>query len=422
MTYQAQNGENPHKDRTTRHHINLLLLLSLVRAGWRVTPVRKASPMRFRLGGVALVVLWILCARCGPSPSVLVRPQAPIAWTLISRGVKAYASTGDASRASDSSYATWWQARSTRQQWIVYNLNGAGSVGKVLVVWYDDQTSPYDYSLIPGYRPIGLPRDYTLEINAQGNHGQPPATGWTQVVRVTGNTYHSRQHLINMTGRHWLRMSIRTALGGPGATLHLDVYALHSNPPLSGDFLFLGDSITQGPALHLPFNSVVSIPQLIAGKGTGGLPVEEDGGIQDMTPANSLAHLGTWLNLFPGKYVALNYGTNAALHGCMSQSAVFGYFNTMVQEVLARGLIPIIPHILWGAYPMIQRCGPAVNAAIDQIYAEYPQVLRGPDFWEIFQNHPEWLHDRIHPNAIGIGVYRQHYATLLCAEVYQTVC
>ena len=71
---------------------------------------------------------------------------------------------------------------------------------------------------------------------------------------------------------------------------------------------------------------------------------------------------------------------------------------------------------------MIQRCGPAVNAAIDQIYAAYPQVLRGPDFWEIFQNHPEWLHDGIHPNAIGIGVYRQHYATLLCAEVYQTVC
>ncbi len=150
--------------------------------------------------------------------------------------------------------------------------------------------------------------------------------------------------------------------------------------------------------------------------------MEEDGGIQDMTPANSVTHLATWLNLFPGKYVALNYGTNAALHGCMSQSTVFGYFNTMVQEVLARGLIPIIPHILWGAFPRIQRCGPAVNAAIDQIYAAYPQVLRGPDFWEIFQNHPEWLHDGIHPNAIGIGVYRQHYATLLCAEVYQTVC
>jgi hypothetical protein len=282
--------------------------------------------------------------------------------TLISRGVTAYASTGNALRASDSSYATWWQAQSPCQQWIVYNLNDAGSLGKVLVVWYDDQTPPYDYTLVPGWRPIGLPRDYTLEVNAQGNHGQLPVTGWTQVVRVAGNTYHSRQHLIDMTGRHWLRMSIRTALGGPGAMLHLDVYALHSDPPLAGDFLFLG------------------------------------------------------------KYVALNYGTNAALHGCMSQSTVFGYFNTMVQEVVARGLIPIIPHILWGAFPRIQRCGPAVNAAIDQIYAAYPQVLRGPDFWEIFQHHPEWLHDGIHPNAIGIGVYRQHYATWLCAVLYQTVC
>src|SRR5258708_34865515 len=143
MNYQAQNGENPHKDRTTRHRINLLRLLSLVRGGWRVTPVRKASPMRFRLGGVALVVLWILCAGCGPSPSVLVRSEAPIAWALISRGVKAYASTGDASRASDSSYATGWQARSTSQQWIVYNPNGAGGEGKGLRVSDDDQTPPY---------------------------------------------------------------------------------------------------------------------------------------------------------------------------------------------------------------------------------------------------------------------------------------
>ncbi len=102
------------------------------------------------------------------------------------------------------------------------------------MVWYDDQTAPRDYSLIPGYRPTGLPKDYTLEVNAQGNHGQPPAAGWTQVVSVTGNTYHSRQHLIDMTGRHWLRMSIRTVLSGPGAMLKLDVYALHSDPPALG--------------------------------------------------------------------------------------------------------------------------------------------------------------------------------------------
>jgi len=298
-----------------------------------VTPVRKASPMRSRLVVVvALVVLWILCAGCNPSvrgmpgddlrcapmhpqlssmssddlsgapgkrsSELTTRTEAPM--TLISRGVSAYASTGNALRASDSSYATWWQAQSPCQQWIVYNLDDAGSLGKVLVVWYDDQTPPYDYTLVPGYRPIGLPRDYTLEVNAQGNLDRPPATGWTQVVAVAGNTYHSRQHLIDMTSQHWLRMSIGTALGGPGAMLHLDVYALHSDPPLSGDFLFLGDSITQGPALHLPFNGVVSIPQLIARKVAGSLRVEEDGGIQDMTPANSVTHLGTWLNLFPG--------------------------------------------------------------------------------------------------------------------------
>ena len=67
------------------------------------------------------------------------------------------------------------------------------------------------------------------------------------------------------------------------------------------------------------------------------------------------------------------------------------------------------------------RCAPIhphpINVSSDDLSVE-----PGKRSWEIFQNHPEWLHDRIHPNAIGIGVYRQHYAALLCAEVYQTVC
>src|SRR5260370_28094279 len=117
-----------------------------------------------------------------------------------------------------------------------------------------------------------------------------------------------------MTGRHWLRMSISTALGRPGAMPKLDVYALHSDPPLSGDFLFLGDSITQGPALHLTFNGVLSIPQLIAIKVAGGVPVEEDGGIEHMTPPNRATHLTTWSNLFPAKYVPMKCGTNAGLY------------------------------------------------------------------------------------------------------------
>src|SRR5258708_25147854 len=257
MTYQAQNGEDPRKSRTTRHPLNILPLLLPARSGWRVTPVRKASPMRSRLVVVvALVVLWILCAGCNPSvrgmpgddlrcapmhpqlssmssddlsgapgkrsSELTTRTEAPM--TLISRGVSAYASTGNALRASDSSYATWWQAQSPCQQWIVYNLDDAGSLGKVLVVWYDDQTPPYDYTLVPGYRPIGLPRDYTLEVNAQGNLDRPPATGWTQVVAVAGNPDPSPPHLIAITRQHWHRMSICTALGGPGAMLRLDVY------------------------------------------------------------------------------------------------------------------------------------------------------------------------------------------------------
>src|SRR5260370_2216539 len=258
MTYQAQNGEDPRKSRTTTHPLNILPLLLPARSGWRLTPVRRESPMRSGLVVVALVVMWVLCAGCNPlvrgmtgddlrcapihpqlssmssddlsvepgkrSSELTTRTEAPM--TLISRGVKAYALTGNALRASDSSYDSWWQAQSPCQQWIVYNLDDAGSLGKVLVVWYDDQTPPYDYTLVPGYRPIGLPGDYTLEVNAQGNLDRPPATGWTQVVAVAGNTSHSRQPLLHMTGPHWPRLTILLTPRGPGAMLPLATYTL----------------------------------------------------------------------------------------------------------------------------------------------------------------------------------------------------
>src|SRR5260370_17389943 len=123
--------------------------------------------MRYRLVVVALVVLWIVCVggepaahvigdnlRCAPihphlinvssgdlsvepgkrSSEITTRPQATM--TLISRGVLASASTGNASLAADSSYDTWWQARSPTHQCILSNLNGAGHLSTVFLVSY----------------------------------------------------------------------------------------------------------------------------------------------------------------------------------------------------------------------------------------------------------------------------------------------
>ena len=41
-------------------------------------------------------------------------------------------------------------------------------------------------------------------------------------------------------------------------------------------------------------------------------PAQEAGGIGFLTSADGAKYINTWLQLFPGKYVALSYGTNDA--------------------------------------------------------------------------------------------------------------
>jgi hypothetical protein len=41
-------------------------------------------------------------------------------------------------------------------------------------------------------------------------------------------------------------------------------------------------------------------------------------------------------------------------------------------------------HIPWGRSAKIQKCAPALNAKLDDLYRAFPQMLKGPDFWTIF--------------------------------------
>jgi hypothetical protein len=113
------------------------------------------------------------------------------------------------------------------------------------------------------------------------------------------------------------------------------------------------------------------------------------------------------LQLFPGKYVGLSYGTNDAL-GCTNAAKFYANYFTMVRVVLTRGKIPVVPHIPWGRSANIQKCAPALNCKIDDLYRAFPQILKGPDFWTLFQKHQELISDdALHPTQIGLGAYRQ---------------
>src|SRR5258708_16369875 len=155
-------------------------------------------------------------------------PVETASWPVISRNVPAFASSGyyPASFANDENYDTVWRYQCT-PAWLAYDLSSVPSSdrGKVLVVWYNES---YDYNhTIDAENAYNLPQAYTIDVNPGRGGGKPPKTGWVTLVTLTGNHYHSRQHLIDMTGNNWIRINV-TAVDGAtenyDASINVDVY------------------------------------------------------------------------------------------------------------------------------------------------------------------------------------------------------
>jgi hypothetical protein len=67
----------------------------------------------------------------------------------------------------------------------------------------------------------------------------------------------------------------------------------------------------------------------------------------------------------------------------------------------------------------VQDCGPALNAEIQQLYANFPQIVHGPDLWAFFEAHQNLISgDDLHPSEQGYIAYRQQWADAMLANVY----
>ena len=336
---------------------------------------------------------------------------------VISRNVPAFSPNAAyaASNANDNDYGTYWRA--TPPTSLTYDLSSVPSArrGRVIAVWYNDPTTPYDYTIINDI-PYNQPTDYTFDVNAAvGGASNPPTSGWVTLVTVAGNTYQSRQHFLDMTGYNWLRMSVTKASGPPGnadAMINLDIH--DASAGAVDDWIFFGDSITQGAMRHRePSNFAQQVNAAIPGH----FPAQENGGIGYLTSGNGVTHMPTWLGLFPGNYVSIAYGTNDAGG---SPAQFYNNYVSLVNAVLSAGKTPIVPKIPWGCTQRIQAGVPALNAEIDTLYANFPQVIPGPDFWTFFKNNPSLISsDCIHPTyPVGMNAYRQQYAQVMISTVY----
>jgi hypothetical protein len=340
---------------------------------------------------------------------------------VVSRGVPAYASSAQypATNADDPSYDTQW--RSSGPAWLAYDLSGvpAARRGRVVVAWYAGNTGTYDHTIL-ATEAYNVPGSYTLEANAAAGGTGAPTSGWVTLATVSDNHYHSRQHALDLTGYNWLRMNV-SAIDGSAqnmdVALNLDVH--DASRGVEDDWIFFGDSITEGAMNHETLNGVATFAQLVNARVPSNFPAQEGGGVGYLTSADGAGHIGTWLALFPGRYVGLAYGTNDAIGG-VAPSAFYANYAAMVRAVLAAGKIPVVPRIPWGCTAAIQANGPALNQQIDALYRTYPQIGRGPDLWAYFQANVGLVSpDCIHPTTpAGMGAYRQQWANAMLASVY----
>jgi lysophospholipase L1-like esterase len=333
---------------------------------------------------------------------------------LISRGVPAYASSDTASAANDNNYRTVW--RGAAPGWIAYDLSSvpAAQRGKAILAWYSDS---YDYDPTIKTRPsYGLLKDYIIEGNKAAG-GKLPKSGWTTLASVTGNIYHSRQHVIDLTGCNWVRVSVKSVdnAGGKNASVNIDVHSIKDGA--LDDWIVYGDSITAGSG-NFSGSPYGPSGQIVHAANPDYYPIFECGGTGSIFSKDGVEKIEEWLSVFPGHYVGLAFGTNDSWGNNKKMEKYYNNMETIVNKVLASGRIPVVSKIPWAAEPGVANNAPLYNEKVDALYRACPKVMKGPDFWSIFQGKRELLGpDGVHPSPKGYGVMRAEWAkTMLSIE------
>ena len=350
-----------------------------------------------RVSGSAAAVQLYAAAAMHPNP-------------VISRGAPAFSGGGKPAYANDSSYDTAWE--SGVPDYLAYDLSGipAAQRQSVIAVWYNEST--YD-NLGKYVTQTAEPTDYVIEVNAAAG-GTLPASGWKTAVSVQSNTRSSRQHLVELGGCGWIRLRVTKAVGSK-IKLNFDIH--DASQGVSDSWIFIGDSITQCGMVN---QTGTGFAAHIHALNPDYYPAAENAGISGLTSADGKASIDGWLDGSPVRYVSIAYGTN----DCWGHSdgAASFYANTkyMIDAVLKRGKIPVLPTIPYASSQKVGPNLPACSKMVQQLYAEYgSRLVHGPDLETFFREHPDLLSsDGIHPSEEGYAAMRKLWAETMYAAVY----
>lgn len=335
---------------------------------------------------------------------------------LISRDVPAFASgTANGSnpkQANDADPAVGWSPDKL-PCWLAYDLSSVDETKRqqVLLAWFAIRAGGY---IVDPPNPFDLaPVDYSIETNPAPGGGAPPTDGWKTVVKQTANVRTKLQHVFDLEGGNWVRMSI-TKSSDP-SNVYIDVDVQSAPNGASDSWLFMGDSITH---LATDTHGIMNIPDLVRTKDPARWPVIVPAGIGGTNTGSALLAIEETMKAYPGRFVVLGYGTNDHMPSLGPNGEQLGFaMEPLVEKVLAAGKIPVIPHMPWAKVDGIQLDGPPINAAIDALYEKYPQIYHGPDLWAAFTDRTDLIPaGDVHPNGEGTEHWRQQWAKAMVPQ------
>jgi hypothetical protein len=323
------------------------------------------------------------------SATVTVTSNGAAAMPVVSRGVPAFASAGNASLANDGDYGSQWNA--TGSAWLAYDLAGAGPLGMALVAWYNNEAGTYDISY--GGGADGIPGTYAVEVHADDGSGSPPSSGWVTVASVTGNTLSGRFHTVDLTGQRWIRLNGSPA--GSAFKINMDVHDARGG--FTDTWAFVGDSNTARYMTHAPLAGQ-NLAERVQGSGLPNFPAYLNCGVPGLYAiGDGLPLVQRVLAEFPQvRFVAITLGGNDSANGLPSNYAFYDAYRAMVDSVLAAGRVPVVPRtVIWHGQPTAYRAisdpSPySLDNQLARLITDYTgRVVVGPDLWTVFDTAPK---------------------------------